>query len=130
MPRQAARAMMRAPSLAAIYAAEMGFAKSRLNTRDSLRGARVALRATLARPATLTLVAGAAGVLGFWLARRPRPQARSATGGASVATRTSVFALALPFLARYATQGLQLILQRGLTALLEARREPARAPAA
>ncbi len=117
--------MIRAPTRAAIYAAELRVVEAKQNTRDSLCRARGALRAKLARPSTLALAAGAAGVFGFWLARRPQPRATSATGDASVATKTSVFGLVLAFLVRYATQGLPLILQQGLTALLAARQKRA-----
>ena len=112
MPGQAIRAMMRAPTLAAIYAAELRVAQSKGNTRDSLRRVRVAFRATLARPSTLALVAGAAGLFGFWLARRPQPQATSPSDGATVAPTTSVAGLVLAFIVRYAMQRLPFILQQ------------------
>ena len=112
MPPQATRAMMRAPTLAAIYAAELRVAQSKRNTRDSLRRVRVAFRATLARPSTLALVAGAAGLFGFWLARRPQPQATSPSDGATVAPTTSVAGLVLAFIVRYAMQLLPFILQQ------------------
>ena len=112
MARQATRAMMRAPTLAAIYAAELRVAQSKGNTRDSLRRVRVAFRATLARPSTLALVAGAAGLLGFWLARRPQPQATSSSDGVTVAPITSALGLVLAFIVRYGMQRLPFILQQ------------------
>ena len=100
------------PTLAAIYAAELRVAQSNGNTRDSLRRVRVAFRATLARPSTLALVAGAAGLFGFWLARRPQPQATSPSDGATVAPTTSVAGLVLAFIVRYAMQRLPFILRQ------------------
>ena len=60
------------PALQAIGAAEARLAASRRKTRDGLHRARAAFRASLTRPSTLVLAAGAAGVAGLWLARRPR----------------------------------------------------------
>ena len=111
IPRQATRAMMRLPTPTAIYAAELRVAQSRWNTRDSLRRARVALLATLARPSTLALVAGAAGLFGFWLARRPRSPAPSSSEGVPVGKTTSAAGLVLAFLVRYAVQRIPTILQ-------------------
>lgn len=113
--------MTRAPTLAAIHAAELRVAQSRRDTADGLRRARVALRATLARPSTLALVAGAAGLLGFWLARRrPQPQATPASDGAAIVTSTSVAGLVLALIVRYGMQRLPSVLQR----LWAARRQP------
>jgi hypothetical protein len=112
--------MIRAPTLAAIYAAELRVVQARQSTRDSLCRARVALRATLARPSTLAVVAGAAGLLGFWLARRPPPQATSTAAGEGVATTTSATGLVLAFIVRYAMQGLPFIFQQ----VRAARRSP------
>ena len=104
--------MIRAPTLAAIYAAELRVVQAKQSTRDSLCRARVVLRATLARPSTLALVAGAAGALGFWLARRPQPRATFSANGVGVATTTSAAGLALAFIVRYGMQRLPFILQQ------------------
>jgi hypothetical protein len=104
--------MMRAPTLAAIDAAELRVAQSKLNTRDSLCRVRVASRAALARPSTLAVVAGVAGLLGFWLARRPQPRATSSSDGVGVATTTSAAGLVLAFIMRYGTQRLPFIFQQ------------------
>lgn len=104
--------MMRAPTLAAIDAVELRVVQAKQNTRDSLRRARVALRATLARPSTLALVAGAAGLLGFWLARRPQPPATSTADGVGVATTASAAGLVLAFIMRYGMLRLPFILQQ------------------
>lgn len=102
----------RLPAVVGIYAAELRVAQSRLNTRDSLGRVRVAFRATLARPSTLALVAGAAGLLGFWLARRPQPRAASSADGVGVATTASAAGLVLAFIVRYGMQRLPFILQQ------------------
>jgi hypothetical protein len=104
--------MMRALDRAAIDAAELKVAQCTRNTRDSLRRVRATFRATLARPATLTLIAGAAGLFGFWLARRPRPQATSASDGVGVVKATSAAGLVLAFLVRYGMQRLPFILRQ------------------
>lgn len=105
--------MIRAPTRAAIHAAELRVVEAKQSTRDSLCRARGALRAKLARPSTLALTAGAAGVLGFWLARRPQPPATSPAAGAGVVTTTSAVGLVLAFIVRYAMQRLPFILQQG-----------------
>jgi hypothetical protein len=105
--------MMRTPTLAAIDAAELRVAQSRRNTRESLRRARVEFRAILARPSTLALVAGAAGLLGFWLERRPQPRASSSADGvAGVAAKTSAAGLLLALIVRYGMQHLPFILRQ------------------
>lgn len=102
--------MIRAPTLAAIYAAELRVAQSERSTRDSLCRVRVASRAALLRPFTLALVAGAAGSFGFWLARRPQPRATTSSDGA--AATTSAAGLVLAFVVRYGMQYLPFILRQ------------------
>jgi len=58
------------PDLAAIREAELRVAQSSRNVRSSLCRARIALRTTMARPATFLKVAGVAGLFCFWVARR------------------------------------------------------------
>jgi hypothetical protein len=103
--------MMRAPDAAAIHAAELKVARSGQEARDGLRRARVALRATLARPSTLVLAAGAAALLGFWLARRPKRQA-TPSSGAGVARTASAAGLVGALLLRYGMQLLPFVLQQ------------------
>jgi hypothetical protein len=100
--------MMREPTLAAIYAAERRVAQSEQDTRDGLRRVRVAFRAALTRPSTLALIAGAGGLFGFWLARRP--QTTSSSAGVGTATTASGAGLVLAFIGRYAMQRLPSIL--------------------
>jgi hypothetical protein len=110
--------MMRAPSLAAIHAAELRVAQSRQNARDSLHRARVASRATLARPVTLALIAGATGLLGFWLTRRARsPSRRSSPRGEGTAATPSAAGVLAAFIARYGMRHLPFILQQFKTAI-------------
>ena len=109
--------MMRAPTLAAIHAAEQRVAQSGRNARDGMRRARIAFRSTLARPATLALIAGAAGLAGFWLARRPRRQASSTTDGAGVGKKSSAVGVALAFIVRYGIPRVPFLLQQVRAAL-------------
>lgn len=101
--------MMRAPALSAIHAVELRISQSRLATRASLHRAHVALRTMLSRPSTLALAAGAAGLFGFWLARRLRRQQALLENSATVARTASVAGLALAFVMRYGMQGLHFI---------------------
>ena len=104
--------MMRPPTLAAIHAAELRVAQSAQDTRQSLRRVRAAFRAALARPRTLALAAGAGGLLGFWLARRPRGVSATATDGDGVARTPSAGGVVLAFIVRYAMQQLPFILRQ------------------
>jgi len=128
--------MMRAPDLAAIHAAELRVAQSGRNTRDGLRRVRVAFRAAVVRPTTLALVAGAAGIFSYWLARRPQPQpqAQATASTAGVAATTSAVGLALAFVVRYGMQRLPFMLQQVWVARQQraARSDPAmsKSPAA
>jgi len=108
--------MIRAPDRAAIHAAELRFAQATRNSRDSLRRVRVAFRATLVRPSTLAVIAGAAGLAGFWLARRPHPRPQATASAAGVAATTSAAGLALAFIVRYGMQRLPVILQQAWVA--------------
>jgi hypothetical protein len=101
--------MKRAPTRSEINAAEFNLAQAQQDVIDSLRRLRVAVRETLARPSTLAVVGGAAGLLGFWLARRPR--------GAPAPTdtarqKTTARGLILAFATRYAMQRLPHLLSQ------------------
>jgi hypothetical protein len=106
--------MTRAPTPAAIYAAELRVAQAKRNTRESLQKANTAFRAALVRPTTLLGVLAASGVVGFFLARRPKKvQVSSAPSEtASVAATTSLAGVILAFIVRYVMQRLPFILQR------------------
>lgn len=103
--------MMRAPTHSAIDAAELRVALARRNTWDDLGRVRVAFRTALARPSTLALIAGAAGLFGFWIARRPEPQATAASK-TGAATTNATAGLVLTFIVRYAMQRLPRILEQ------------------
>ena len=109
MLRQAIFVMMPGPTLAAIVAAEKRVVQSKRNTQDSLRRVRIAYRASIARPATLALSVGAAGLLGFWIARRPL--VTSSRDGERVAAKTSAANFARVFIMRYGMQHLPNILR-------------------
>jgi len=98
--------MMRAPGLASIRAVEQRVAQHGRDTLNHLRGARIAARAAVGRPATLAWIAGAAGLFGFWLARRPRAPAASARAGA---TSASALALLAGFAVRWGVRNLPTI---------------------
>ena len=107
--------MIRAPTLAAIHAAEMRVAEARQETADSLRRGHTALRAMLRRPSTVAVAAGAAGLLTFVMARRlRRPQAPSPAPGTTASA--SAAGLVATLIARYAMQQLPLVIQRVLAA--------------
>lgn len=104
--------MMRAPTRAAIQAAELRVAQSGRDTRDGLRHARVEFRAALVRPLTLALIAGAAGLLVFLGVRRVQRPGTFSSGSAGLAATTSVTGLALAIIVRYGMQGLPFIVQK------------------
>ena len=100
--------MMRAPNQAAIYAVERRVAQSIQNSKDSLCRMRVAARASMARPSTLVLVAGVAGVLGSWFARCS--QTAPLSSSVWVATASPVGLLLRGLLVRYGMQFLPVFL--------------------
>jgi hypothetical protein len=74
---------------------------------EEVSSALASARAQLARPFTLALIAGAAGLLGFWIARQPRPSVTPSTSDVAAAAATNpVIGLAVAFMARYAVQTL------------------------
>ena len=112
--------MMRAPGLAAIHAVELRVAQSRRDTRVRLHHARVAFRASLARPVTLGMVAAGAGLFGFWLARGPRaPSRRGSSRTEGAAASPSGASVVAAFVVRYGMQHLPFILQQ----IMQKRRE-------
>ena len=100
--------MKKAPTRAAIHAAELRVAQAKRNTRDSLGRAGVALRAALARPTTLALVAAAAGLLGFWIARRPK-RVPTSSGEIGAAKTSSAAGVALAVILRYGLRRLPFV---------------------
>ena len=105
--------MMRAPTREAIRSAELEVERARLSAWIGFQRTRLAVRAALARPATVAVTVGAAGLLGFWLALRPRRQAAASTStGVKVAATSSVASLVLGFLLRYGLRRLPLYLDQ------------------
>ena len=84
----------------AIVAAEQKLRSSKRELAASRRRLQAEIRAQMARPSSLMVAAGVAGVIGFRLARRPRPSARKAKAPAVA----SVMGLASAFLVRYGKQ--------------------------
>ena len=103
--------MKRSTTLATIYTVELRVAQSRRNTLSELRRANAALRAILARPTTLALVAGTAGIFGFWLERRQKPTKTSPRVTDAARPLSSVGVL-LAIAVRYGMQWLPFILQK------------------
>ena len=103
--------MKRSTSLATIYAVELRVAQSRRNTLTELRRANAALRSTLARPSTLALVAGVAGIFGFWFERRQEPT-KTSPGVPDAARPLSSVGVLLAIAVRYGMQWLPFILQK------------------
>jgi hypothetical protein len=102
--------MMRMPDRAEIAAMERKTAQSMQNTRDGVRRVRAAFRLALARPATMLLVAAAAGVAGFCFTRRR--YAAPSSAGVRVATATTIVVWARQAIVRYGMQLLPVLLQR------------------
>lgn len=121
--------MTRAPSRAAIHAAEMQFLASGHDTRVRLRRLQAAFRSALARPSTLALVGGAAGIAGFCLVRRPRLRSAASTAGVTVAATATLAGLLRAYALRYGMHYLPVILrqlwaERSKPAHPSARRSP------
>lgn len=99
--------MMRLPAQSEIHAAELKVELGARNTLDDLARANAALRATLARPATLAVVAGVSGLLGFWVAQRRVPRGKPLPARAP----RTIAGLAITFLLQYAMRHLPLIVE-------------------
>lgn len=108
--------MNRAPTLAAIDAVESRLVESRRDTREGLRRVRAAMRASMPGRSTLTVAAGAAGLVGLWFARRSRRQATAAKVGAGVALSATVAAIGRALLARYGMRGATFVLAQARAA--------------
>jgi hypothetical protein len=107
--RQAGGAMMRVPTLAVIYAAELRVAQAAHKTVDSLCQARTAMRAEIARPRTLALVAAGTGLLAWWVVRRRPHPVKPPRGMAGLGRMRAVLGSAVAFVLRSQLQRLPLI---------------------
>ena len=71
--------------------------------------ARIALRASLAKPSTLLLTAGVAGLVGVWVGGRSGSRAAEANASGSEA-KASLAGIVLGLIWRYALRGLPVML--------------------
>lgn len=113
---QARSAMMQFPTLAAIDAAELRVVQSKRNVRVSVDRTRSALRAAIARPSTLVLVAVVSGIAAFLLSNRLRPSVNSVRNSTDSPIRASSRRLVGTFVSMYGARLLIFALQRGAAA--------------
>jgi hypothetical protein len=113
---QANSAMTRVSALAAINAAESRLVESKSNVRESVDRTRSALRAAIARPSTLALVAVASGISGFLFAPRARPSVKSVPKGADSTIRATSRSLVRMFISMFGARMLAFALQLGAAA--------------
>ena len=105
--------MTHLPSQAAIDAAESRLVQSRLEVRQSVERTRSAVRAAMARPSTVALVALASGVSAFLVSHRLRPVFKSAAKRADSPTSESTPSLARTLVSMYGAAVLSYLLQHG-----------------
>jgi len=116
--------MMRAPSLAAVLAAESKVAASRHEVVEGLQRVRAASHALVARPMSLAVAGGAAAVVGIFIARLTRSRSSGPLAGAAAA-KVSPFVLFLRTGAmKYALLLLPVVVRRIAAGL----RKPPRCP--
>jgi len=107
--------VIHAPSSHEILLAEQRLMQARREVAADAVRLQTAVRATLAKPSTLLGVAGAAGVAGYLIFRRPRAvRAAPSDAATGAVASTSVAGIVVAFAMRYAMQrlpgiGLQLI---------------------
>ena len=108
--------MTHLPSQAAIDAAESRLVQSRLEVRQSMERTRSTVRATLARPSTVALVALASGVSAFLVSHRLRPVFKSAAKRADSPSSESDPGLARTLVSMYGAAVLTYVFQHGAVA--------------
>lgn len=108
--------MTRVPALAAIDAAELRLLQSKRNVRQSVDRTRSALRAAIARPSTLMLVAVASGISVFLVSRQRCPSVKSPRDSADSATRAPRRGLVRAFISLYGAQVVAFALHHGAAA--------------
>ena len=108
--------MMRFPTLAAIDAAELRLVQSKLNVRLSVDRTRSALRAAIARPSTLVLVAVVSGISAFLLLHRRGTAVKSVPNNTDSTIRAASRSLVGTLVSMYGARVLTLVLQRGAAA--------------
>lgn len=92
--------MKRAPPRDRIHAAELRVAQCKKNMLDGYCRVPAAFKAAVTRPTSLMVVFGAAGLVGFRLARRSRATSLTADS-LNVAARPAVAGVVAAFIARY-----------------------------
>jgi hypothetical protein len=102
--------MIFAPTLSAIYAAELKVAHSRLQTHAALHRQRIAFSAALVRPVSFVAVALATATFCYCLTRRSRSKTGPASEHASDERIAPVVAFTLDSLLRHVRQQLTAIL--------------------
>jgi hypothetical protein len=100
----------------AIEAAELRLDQSRRNFRQSMESTRATLRAAIARPSTLVVVALVSGVSAFFLTRRRHPSVTSVPNNAESPSKKSGGGLLRWFVSMYGARVLSFALQRGTDA--------------
>lgn len=108
--------MMQIPTLAAIDAAELRVLQSRRMVQQSLDSTRKTLRAALARPSNLVLVAVASGIFGFLLTHRRRPAVKSVPNSANSTRRAPGGGLVRWLVSMYGARVMTMALQIGAAA--------------
>ena len=102
--------MKRAPTLAAIHAAELNVVQSERRVRDATTRLGAALRAELSRPSVVAVIAGVASLCGIWLARRA--QAKAPPRKESPVTRASLAGLLAAGAMRFAARLLPVLIRQ------------------
>ena len=101
--------MIKAPNLAAVYAAELKLAEAKTRALDGGRRAWLAVKVGVTRPSSLALIA-AAGFCGGWLVSRRSPRPTPSTEDATAAAgKGAIAGLILPFLLQAASRILPLV---------------------
>ena len=100
--------MMKAPDLAAVYAAELRLVEARNRALDGGRRAWLAAKVAVTRPSSLAIVA-TAGFCGGWLVSRRAARPAPSTGERTAASKGLMAGLVLPFLLQAASRFLPLV---------------------
>jgi hypothetical protein len=106
--------MIKAPDLAAIYAAELKLAEARIQMLDGGRRAWLAVKVAVTRPSSLALIA-AAGFCGGWLVSRRSARPEPRAGEATAAGKGVIAGLIFPFLLQAASRILPLVVSGAFT---------------
>ena len=112
--------MIKAPDLAAVYAAELKLAEAKTRALDGGRRAWLAVKVKVTRPSSLALIA-AAGFCGGWLVShrfdRPAPTTEEPPAAAG---KGLIAGLILPFLLQAASRILPVVISGAFTERVKA----------